>query len=176
MMLPRVAVLAAALLVSAASGGSQNHYAPPGPVGAGQYTPPPSEPMDASRAVGLFRSSFGPVRIEVDADQGLPAMHGVWVYDREQQEVVGYFAGRINGNVLEFDWQEPAQPEPLRGSGFLVFHSDGTGFYGKWWTTARDRSGDWTGQRFEPGQQDGAEPPPDEPPYDEPTDAVPDEA
>ena len=115
--------------------------------------------MEAHNALGLYRSSFGPVKIEV-GDQGAPYVHGVWVYDRNGQEVIGYFSGTLNGNVLEFTWQEPADAEPLTGAGFLVFHSDGTGFFGKWWTNAKDRSGDWTGQKHDVGATGDAEPAP----------------
>jgi len=116
--------------------------------------------MDPDRALGLYRSSFGPVKIEIEPEQGAPAVHGAWVYDRQGNEVIGYFGGQLNGNVLEFDWEEPGDPEPLRGQGFLVFHSDGTGFYGKWWTTSRDRSGDWTGQKHVAGETQDREPDP----------------
>ena len=52
-------------------------------------------------------------------------IQGVWVYDRAGQEVIGSFAGDLNGNVLQFQWEEPAQPVALRGAGYLVFQPDG---------------------------------------------------
>ncbi len=147
-LLGRAGLLGAALLVTTATSSTQrpSQYTPPS--SSRQFQPPAPEPMDANQALGLYRTSFGPVKLEATED-GLPSVHGVWVYDRNGEEVIGYFSGSLNGNVLEFSWQEPADPEPLRGEGFLVFHSDGTGFFGKWWTEDRSRSGDWTGQKHQ---------------------------
>jgi hypothetical protein len=98
--------------------------------------------MDPARALGLWRSSFGPVKIENDLSRGQPgsgSVMGVWVYDRDGQEVIGYFAGSLRGNVLDFTWQEPASPAPLQGAGYLLFDGGGTRFSGRWWTASRDR-------------------------------------
>lgn len=116
---------------------------------------PPPQAMDTTRALGLWKSSFGAVKIEEDLSKGAAGagfVHGVWVYQRQGQDVVGYFGGNLRGNVLEFAWQEPAQPAPLVGQGYIVFDPQGQRFAGKWWTTARDRTGEWSGWRQE-GQQ-----------------------
>jgi hypothetical protein len=68
------------------------------------------------------------------------------MYQRQGQEVVGYFAGNLRGNVLEFRWQEPNNP-PLTGEGFLVFDVQGRQYSGRWWSDKRDRVGDWNGWR-----------------------------
>jgi hypothetical protein len=107
--------------------------------------------MDPAVAQGLWRTSFGPVKIEPDPKGGPQAVQGAWTYKRGGQEVVGVFWGRLNGNVLHFTWQEPAVPRYLEGAGYLVFNLDGRRFDGKWWTTNRDRSGDWNGWRHQPG-------------------------
>jgi len=78
-------------------------------------------------------------------------VQGVWVYQRQGQEVVGYFAGNLRGNVLQFRWQEPNTP-PLTGEGYLVFDPTGRQYSGRWWSDHRDRVGDWNGWR-----QDGAQ-------------------
>jgi hypothetical protein len=118
--------------------------------------------MDPGHALGLWKSSFGPVKIEADDSRGASHVHGVWVYDRSGQEVVGYFSGALEGNVLTFTWQEPAQPQDLAGSGYLVFEPSGTSFEGRWWTANRDRGGEWTGSRANlapaPGPDDSAPP------------------
>jgi len=131
----------------------------------GAYGPPPSQPMEGVRAHGLWKTNFGPVKIEVD-EKGAPSgVMGVWVYDREGQEVIGYFQGPLDGNVLEFSWQEPAEPQVLKGAGYLVFDPAGRSFAGRWWTDSRDRSGEWNGWRGEqagastPGALDQATPP-----------------
>jgi hypothetical protein len=165
MQILRIGMLFAALVFTTATS-SKNRAPANYPAREAQYTPPAPEPMDWGKALGMYRSSFGPVKIEIEPDLGPPNVHGVWVYDREGKEVIGYFSGQLNGNVLELEWQEPADPEPLRGQGFLVFHSDGTGFYGKWWTTDRDRSGDWTGNKFVPGDT-ADQPTDDEAPVDD---------
>ena len=105
--------------------------------------------MDPGRALGLWRSTFGAVKIEADPSKGglqSGAIQGIWVYQRQGQEVVGYFAGSLRGNVLQFRWQEPNDP-PLTGEGFLVFDIQGRQYSGRWWSDKRDRVGDWNGYR-----------------------------
>jgi hypothetical protein len=109
--------------------------------------------MDSGRALGLWKSSFGPVKIERDVEGGPDHLMGIWVYDRAGQEVVGYFSGPLSGNVMQFRWNEPARPRDLVGEGYLVFDPNGQSFTGRWWTVSRDRTGDWNGWR-----NDGAGP------------------
>lgn len=119
---------------------------------APQNSPPPSQDMDPVRALGLWRSNFGAVKIESDDGHGgvaSGAVHGVWQYDRQGQEVVGYFFGTLRGNVLSFRWQEPATP-PLVGDGYIAFDPGGSQFSGRWWSEHRDRSGVWSGARQPP--------------------------
>ena len=146
--LARLGVIAAVVL--AAAGSAAQNQGPPA-VTTPTATAPAPQPMDASAALGLWRSSFGAVKIETDTSRGPGdnAVMGVWVYDRSGQEVVGYFAGILDGNVLQFTWQEPAEPAPLQGAGFLVFSPDGSRYSGRWWSDARDRNGVWTGWRPE---------------------------
>jgi hypothetical protein len=149
-----VAVLAAcgAALGSATSSGS-NQQPPQQPVGPQQEQPvgnaPPPQQMEPSLALGLWRSTFGAVKLEADNSKGglaAGAVQGVWVYQRQGQEVIGYFAGQLRGNVLQFRWQEPNNP-PLTGEGYLVFDVQGRQYNGRWWTDRRDRVGDWNGWR-----------------------------
>jgi hypothetical protein len=144
-----VAVLAAcvAAVGSATSTSSSSQNAPVS--GPNQSSPPPPQQMEASRALGLWRSTFGAVKIEVDASRGgleSGNLQGIWVYQRQGQEVVGYFAGSLRGNVLSFRWQEPNDP-PLTGEGYLVFDPQGRQYSGRWWSDKRDRVGDWNGWR-----------------------------
>ena len=78
-------------------------------------------------------------------------VHGVWMYQRDGKDVLGYFGGTLDGNVLRLTWREPAQAQPgeaqLAGEGWLVFDAGGARFSGRWWTSNRDRQGDWTGWR-----------------------------
>jgi hypothetical protein len=145
----RLGTILAALAAAAASATSRSESAPPA---TSYVTPAPSQAMEPARALGLWRSSFGAVKIEEDLSRGQPgsgAIMGVWVYDRAGEEVIGYFAGNLRGNVLDFTWQEPAVPAPLQGAGYLLFDAGGTRFSGRWWTGSRDRTGDWTGWRQE---------------------------
>jgi hypothetical protein len=154
------ACLAAAGSATSTSNSSQNQST--SQVAANtQNSPPPPQQMDASRALGVWRSTFGAVKIEADNSQGgLSAgnLHGVWVYQRQGQEVIGYFSGNLRGNVLQFHWQEPNNP-PLTGEGYLVFDVQGRQYSGRWWSDKRDRVGDWNGWR-QPGpqQRDQADP------------------
>ncbi len=132
--------------------------------------------MDPNLALGLWRSTFGAVKIEPDNNRGgaqAGAVQGVWVYQRQGQDVIGYFSGSLRGNVMDFKWQEPANP-PLVGEGFLVFDVNGHQYSGRWWSDRHDRVGDWNGWRqgSDQGQgrppqigsqTDGAYPPPAQP-------------
>src|SRR5262249_54748757 len=112
-------------------------------------SPPPPQQMEPTRALGLWRSTFGAVKIEADDSKGgldAGSVHGIWVYQRQGQEVIGYFAGNLRGNVLEFHWQEPSDPS-LTGEGFLVFDVQGRQYAGRWWSDRHDRVGDWSGWR-----------------------------
>src|ERR1044071_2478180 len=146
-----VAVLAACVAaVGSASSTSNNanQQNPPPQYGQnGAGGPPPPQQMDPARALGLWRSTFGAVKLESDEAHGglqVGAVHGVWTYQRQGQEIVGYFAGTLRGNVLQFRWQEPNDP-PLVGEGYLVFDQQGRQYNGRWWTDRRDRVGDWNG-------------------------------
>lgn len=102
--------------------------------------------MDPSAALGLWKTSFGPVKIDSDPGRA-GGLLGVWLYDRDNQEVIGSFAGTTDGNVFNFSWQEPSAGAPLRGTGYLVFDPAGGSFTGRWWTDNQDRGGDWNGWR-----------------------------
>jgi len=153
-----VAVSAACVAaVGSATSTSNNQQAPQQPQ-VGQNSPPPAQQMEASRALGLWRSTFGAVKIEADESRGglqTGNVQGVWVYQRQGQEVVGYFAGNLRGNVLQFRWQEPNTP-PLTGEGYLVFDPTGRQYSGRWWSDHRDRVGDWNGWRQDSAQAGGA--------------------
>src|SRR5687768_3773842 len=170
--LARLALVAAAVFASAASGGTSRNSQPA--VGNYNTSPPPPQAMDSALALGLWKSSFGAVKIETDARTGANYVHGVWVYDRQGTEVIGYFGGLLRGNVLEFNWEEPAvDGSALGGAGYLVFDQYGQRFTGRWWTVARDRVGEWTGWRQDQGIQPRGEPEPmpDDPggdPYEPP--------
>ena len=122
--------------------------------------------MEATAALGLWKTSFGPVKIEKDPDAGATNVRGVWVYDRSGHEVVGYFSGPLDGNVLQFRWTEPSKPSDLVGDGYLVFDPSGQSFSGRWWTTDRVRGGEWNGWRKDGGQgsPERSMPPPDQAP------------
>ncbi len=153
----RLSLLLAAFAFSVASGSSQSNVPPPATGSAPAPTPPVAQPMDPSAALGLWKTNFGPVKIESDAGRERGLM-GVWIYDRDNQEIIGYFSGAADGNVLNFSWDEPSAGAPLRGAGYLVFDPQGSSFTGRWWTDSRDRGGDWNGWRAEgagplPGDQ-----------------------
>jgi len=152
----RMAAVAVGSLAVLASAGSQKSSRPP--AAGGTYGAPAPRAMNYGVSHGLWQSSFGPVKIEQDPRYGQDNVQGAWRYERGGQEVIGLFAGRLNGNVLQFNWQEPGQPRPLQGSGYLVFNPDGSRFDGKWWTANRDRSGDWNGWRNQAGGGQGQAP------------------
>jgi len=117
------------------------------------FEAPPSQQMQEPRALGLWKSNFGAVKIEEDLTHGQPGagvLQGVWMYKRGGQDVIGYFAGKLDGNVLQFTWNEPpaaGAAAPLAGSGYVVFDVQGQRFRGRWWTDGKDRVGEWTGWR-----------------------------
>ena len=141
------AVLAACVAAAGSATSSSNQGT--SASGAGDQGPPAPQQMEATRALGVWKSTFGAVKIEPDSSHGgLPSggLQGIWVYQRQGQEVVGYFAGNLRGNVLQFRWQEPNTP-PLTGEGYLVFDVQGQQYSGRWWSDKRDRVGDWSGWR-----------------------------
>jgi hypothetical protein len=153
----RVVTVAAACLAALGSATSSSHSPAVQPHHQNTSPPPPQE-MDPSRALGLWRSTFGAVKIEADNSRGgiaSGAIQGIWVYPRQGQEVIGYFHGSLRGNVLDFRWQEPgiAGAPPLVGAGYLVFELTGRQYAGRWWTDKRDRVGDWNGWRQANTQQ-----------------------
>jgi hypothetical protein len=145
----RVVTVAAACFAALGSATSNTNN---GPAASQQYakdSPPPPQQMDAGRALGLWRSTFGAVKITSDDLHGgiqAGAVQGIWEYQRQGQDVIGYFYGTLRGNVLQFRWNEPNNP-PLNGEGFLVFEPSGRQYSGRWWTDKRDRIGDWNGTR-----------------------------
>jgi hypothetical protein len=147
----RVVTVTAACLAAVGSASSNSNNPPPQQQTANMSPPPPQE-MDSSRALGLWRSTFGAVKIEADNARGgigAGAVQGIWVYQRRGQEVIGYFSGTLRGNVLDFRWQEPGGPDApaLVGAGYLVFDQAGRQYSGRWWSDKRDRVGDWNGWR-----------------------------
>src|SRR5437870_8341262 len=131
----RVTVVLAAVVAAAGSATSSSNDSGKGNLAAAQsapQSPPPPQLMEPARALGLWRSTFGAVKIEADDSKGglaTGAVQGVWVYQRQGQEVIGYFAGSLRGNVLQFRWQEPNNP-PLTGEGYLVFDQQGRQYSG----------------------------------------------
>jgi hypothetical protein len=147
----RVLAVTAAVVAAAGSATSSNNSPATQPQQA-QMSPPPPREMEPARALGLWRSTFGAVKIEADNSRGgigAGAVQGIWVYQRRGQEVIGYFNGTLRGNVLDFRWQEPGGPDapPLVGAGYLVFEQTGRQYSGRWWSDKRDRVGDWNGWR-----------------------------
>src|SRR5258706_9388989 len=119
--LARMVTVTAACFAGVGSATSNTNSQPQQPQ-TSQQSPPPPQDMEAARALGLWRSTFGAVKIDADNSKGgiqVGAVHGVWQYQRQGQEVVGYFFGTLGGNVLQFRVQEPANP-PLTGHGFPV--------------------------------------------------------
>jgi hypothetical protein len=163
---------AVALIGSASNNQNQNQSMQTAQFAQSGGSPPPPQEMEPARALGLWRSTFGAVKIEADNSRGgveSGSLQGVWVYQRQGQEVVGYFSGNLKGNVLEFKWQEPNNP-PLTGSGYLVFDRSGRQYSGRWWSDRRDRVGDWNGWRNQPGTNDAfnRQPNPNGDPYADP--------
>ncbi len=145
-----VVVLAAVTAaVGSASSNQNQNQSMIGGYGQAEGSAPPPQAMEPARALGLWRSTFGAVKIEADNSRGglqTGSVQGVWVYQRQGQEVVGYFSGNLRGNVLQFKWQEPSNP-PLTGDGYLVFDQQGRQYSGRWWSDRRDRVGAWNGWR-----------------------------
>ncbi|MCG8417896.1 MAG: hypothetical protein MJE77_08130 [Proteobacteria bacterium] len=137
-------VAAAGLLSACTTAGNQSRSNPPMTAPTAL---PPSQPMDPSYALGLWRSSFGAVKIEPDATRPAGGVMGVWIYQRDGREVVGFFSGNLRGNVLDFTWHDPAVPRDLVGSGYVVFDPTGVSFAGRLWTEDGARQFEWNGQR-----------------------------
>ncbi len=145
----RVLAVAGACLAAAGSATSTSNNTQPTAMQGEANSPPPPQAMEPTRALGLWRSTFGAVKIQADdRNGGLQAgnVQGVWIYQRQGQEVIGYFAGQLRGNVLQFHWQEPGSP-PLVGDGYVQFDPTGRQYNGRWWSDHHDRVGEWNGWR-----------------------------
>lgn len=148
---------AAAVAMASSTSTTNAPAATPGQNGApngGQSehsNPASSQTMDPTLLLGVWKSNFGPVKIQADTSGATGKLMGVWVYDRDGAEVIGYFSGAMRGNVLNFQWQEPSTGKPLEGGGYLQFDVQGNSYTGRWWTTDRDRGGDWNGWREQAG-------------------------
>jgi hypothetical protein len=153
----RLFIVAGAAAAALASSSSSSNRAPTAPASYGDEAPPQSQPMDATRALGLWKSNFGPVKIESDPEGGPGALRGVWVYEKNGAQVIGSFAGMLDGNVLQFRWMEPGPPD-ISGDGYLEFEVAGRTFNGRWWTANRDRGGDWQGWRQDAAGPEGGPP------------------
>ncbi|HVV88818.1 MAG TPA: hypothetical protein VHE35_37500 [Kofleriaceae bacterium] len=155
----RLALLALAALALTASAAKKtpplNQY---NAQNAGQPGLPAPQAMDPRAPLGLWNTNFGAVKIEPNGT----GLHGAWSYDRDNQQVVGYFAGALDGNLLRLTWREPAQATPgvpqLSGEGWIAFDPQGSSFAGKWWSTDGQRKGDWTGTRVVQPIPDAASP------------------
>ena len=109
---------------------------------------PLAESMNLELALGIWEANFGSVKIERDSTQGKLGLMGVWVYDKSGSEVIGYFEGRLNGNILEFDWSEPSEGGILRGKGHIRFEPDGRRFVGPWWSEDGKRTGEFRANKL----------------------------
>jgi hypothetical protein len=167
----RVLAVLAACVAAFGSASSNNQNTSMMPQHGQQVQgPPPPQQMEPARALGLWRSTFGAVKIEGDNSKGgieSGSLQGVWVYNRRGQEVIGYFAGNLRGNVLQFRWQEPNNP-PLTGEGYLVFDPQGRQYSGRWWSDRRDRIGDWNGWRQAAQSDPYGQQQPQQPAYQDP--------
>jgi hypothetical protein len=153
-----------AALAGCAPSGPEAGTAPAAPTAG----PTPTVALDPATVIGLWRTSFGPVKIEADETGSPSAIAGVWSYDRGGEAVVGYFQGALDGNVLRFDWHEPGPG--LTGAGYLVFDARGESFDGRWWSRDQARQGEWTGRRVTADAAPATAPEP-APPADEGGDA-----
>jgi hypothetical protein len=163
-----VAVVAGCVAAAGSATSTSNQQAQSQQSQASASSPPPSQQMEPMRAMGLWKSTFGAVKIEPDErNGGLQSgnVQGAWMYQRQGQDVVGLFWGSLQGNVLKFKWQEPSSPQstqPLAGEGYLVFDPAGRQYSGRWWSDRRDRVGEWNGWRNEGGVAGGFEGEPDQ--------------
>ena len=87
----RVFLLLVALVISAASANQSTQH-PPSAPGSGQADqPPPPQQMDTRLTVGLWKSSFGPVKLELDPEH-------VWSCVRD---VLGEAAAQSKADPIE---------------------------------------------------------------------------
>ena len=89
--LSRTALLGAAALALVAS--SSPKSTPPinayNQQAGGDAALPSPQAMDPRAPLGLWNTNFGAVKIEADGG----GLHGAWSYDRDSQQVVGFFGG-----------------------------------------------------------------------------------
>lgn len=104
---------------------------------------PASEPMAADAIAGSWLTDAGEVFIESARD----GVRGQWTSGGGPTASQGRFVGRLEGNVLHIEWREQHGTRERAGRGYLVFTTDGTAFYGRWWSPDATARGEWTGWR-----------------------------
>lgn len=115
---------------------------PPPPV----YDNGSSSFQHTAEIEGVWDSNFGQVKFQRTEKPGF--YRGVWMFEREGEQVIGYFEGELTGKQFWFRWHQPGEDGQDRvGSGRIFFNEVGNRFDGTWATEDGGQNGNWNGSR-----------------------------
>ncbi|TYQ27129.1 hypothetical protein [Pseudanabaena sp. UWO310] len=109
---------------------------------------PDSNLICKSKIGGDWQTPFGKVTLQSEAEN---LVSGKYEYTNfERGKISGELTGRLNKNVLSFDWQEtPNQQPKQQGKGIIVFGEGCQEFYGSYGIGGSTNNfGNWQGSRL----------------------------
>jgi hypothetical protein len=118
-----------------------------------QYLTAPESTPDSTLAcraklTGDWQTPFGKIALEEKTGDQVSAKYEYTNFERGK--ISGEFTGKLQNNVLTFDWKEnPEKPTKQEGKGVLIFAEGCKEFYGSYGTgDSTSNFGNWQGSRF----------------------------
>jgi len=118
-----------------------------------QYLTAPEATPDSSvtcrsKINGDWQTPIGKLTLQEDRGDVVSGKYEYTNFDRGK--IIGEFTGKLNNNVINFDWQEtPKQQPKQQGKGVLIFGEGCKEFYGSYGTgDSTSNFGNWQGSRM----------------------------
>ncbi|NMF60916.1 hypothetical protein [Pseudanabaena yagii] len=118
-----------------------------------QYLTAPEATPDStltcrSKVSGDWQTPIGKLTLQEERGDMISGKYEYTNFDRGK--IIGEFTGKLNNNVINFDWQEtPKQQTKQQGKGILIFGEGCKEFYGSYGTgESTSNFGNWQGSRM----------------------------
>ncbi len=118
-----------------------------------QYLTTPEATPDStltcrSKINGDWHTPIGKLTLQEENGDRISGKYEYTNFDRGK--IIGEFRGKLNNNVINFDWQEtPKQQPKQQGKGILIFGEGCKEFYGSYGTgDSTSNFGNWQGSRM----------------------------
>ncbi len=118
-----------------------------------QYLTAPEATPDStltcrSKISGDWQTPIGKLTLQEERGDVIAGKYEYTNFDRGK--IIGEFTGKLNNNVINFDWQEtPKQQPKQQGKGILIFGEGCKEFYGSYGTgDSTSNFGNWQGSRM----------------------------